>query len=72
MTQFRDKLSFKRFRQKQVSLNKKKRPNKCLLQQIVCIYDRRAVIKALIYAAAGEQKEKQEEGKLQDTVWGLV
>lgn len=33
------------------------------------IYDHRAAIRALIHAAAaGEQTEEQEEGKLQDTV----
>ena len=44
------------------------------------IYGHRAVIRALIYTAAGEQNKKQEEGKLQDAVclltyvylWGLT
>lgn len=38
----------------------------------VFIYDHRAVIRALIYTAAEEQNENQEEGKLQDAVCLLI
>ncbi|KAF3705548.1 hypothetical protein EXN66_Car021239 [Channa argus] len=57
-----------------VSFNREKK--RCLnvhcSRLAVFIYDPRAVIRALIYTRAEEQKEKQEESKLHDAVWRII
>ena len=61
----------KRFGKKQISLNRRWNNVYCS-RLAVFIYDHRAAIKALIHTAAGEQNEKQEDGKLQDAVFRLL